>query len=104
MLPASESGTVLYKYVAHARLAMRCDQRKQPLENQHTWLPLAPMSRERRRLIARRLQDKNDADAELGMQVLELFEQRHIREKLEILALESAAYRRHHIDLSLIHI
>ncbi|KAM3165170.1 Transcription factor [Lachancea thermotolerans] len=88
------AGGSVYKYVAHAQMAMQCDQRKRHVENQHAWLRISPMTSQRRAQIVARLREKTDVDSALALDVLALFEQQHVREKIEIMALEHRAQRR----------
>ncbi|SCU86818.1 LANO_0C09296g1_1 [Lachancea nothofagi CBS 11611] len=91
---ANAPSAPLYKYVAHAQMAMQYGQPKNSLENKRGWLRIARITPERHALIAQRLAEKrshpkaSSACEQIVSHVLRLFEQSHVREKIQLLALE----------------
>ncbi|SCV02439.1 LAME_0H00562g1_1 [Lachancea meyersii CBS 8951] len=95
---AAVTAAPVYKYVAHAQLAMQCGQPKNSVENQNAWLQIARISHERRDLIAngfvQKYKSTGTGSAEAVVDhVLALFSQHYVREKIAILAREHVRAR-----------
>ncbi|SCU86410.1 LAFA_0E00584g1_1 [Lachancea sp. 'fantastica'] len=97
---AAVTAAPMYKYVAHAQLAMQCGQPKNCIENQNAWLQIARISHERWRVVTDRFVQKKGSGSgdnvvvvtsrsrEVADHVLVLFSQHYVREKIAILASE----------------
>lgn len=81
----------IYKYMTQARLSMQSGTTKLKVKNKSQWLTLSKMTDSRKNKILDVLKKKNIAN-ETAFQVFELFPQKNVSKKLEILAVEFGRY------------